>query len=189
MPQRAASPAGSPVARSPPPGSDRQCLRPPVHLGPTMLRHRLDRRAGKAVVGREQPADRLRLIEATVEQEGERAVQSLEDVLAIQEGRGHAQRAVRLPDRYQLAVAEQLLDPAGRDAEAASHLGETETGADERVGREVALCHTPDVATCAPGQTWQIAADVCGSRPPGGAAPGRPAALSRRPRRAAEPPD
>src|SRR5262249_45377524 len=30
-------------------------------------------------------------------------------------------------------------------------------------GRGVVLCHTPDVATCTPGQTWQIAADNPGS--------------------------
>src|SRR5262249_9757921 len=119
------------VTGSPPPGSERQRLRPPVHLGPTVLRHRLDRRAGQAVVGREQPANRLRLIEATVEKEGERAVQSLEDLVTVQERGGHAQGAVRPPQRYQLAVTEELLDPAGRDAEAVSDLGQVETGADQ----------------------------------------------------------
>src|SRR5262249_36104910 len=147
------------VPRSPPPGSDRQRLRPPVHLGPTVLRHRLDRRAGQAVVGREQPANRLRLIEATVEKEGERAVQALEDLATVQERGGPPPGAGRPAERYQLAVAEQLLDPAGRDAEAVSDLGQVETGADHWVGRGVVLCHTPDVATCTPGPTWQIAAD------------------------------
>jgi hypothetical protein len=56
-------------------------------------------------------------------------VQSLDDLMAIQERGRHAQRAVRLPDRYQLAVAEQLLDPAAWDAEAVSDLGHAETGA------------------------------------------------------------
>src|SRR5215472_3537075 len=125
-----------------------------------MLRDGLDGGTRQRVVGREQPANRLRLIEAAVKEQGERAVQSLDDLVAVQESGGHAQRAVRLPYRYQLAVAEQLLDPAARDTEAVCDLGHAETGADERVRRRVVLCHTPDVATCAPGQTWKIAADA-----------------------------
>ena len=78
------------------------------------------------------PANHLRLVEAAVEQQGERAVESLDDLIAVQERGRHAKRAVRLPDRYQLAVAEQLLDPAARDAEAVSDLGAgATTGADK----------------------------------------------------------
>src|SRR5215471_20754670 len=46
--------------------SERERLRPPVHLGAPVLAHRLDRRAGQGVVGREQPANRLLLVESAV---------------------------------------------------------------------------------------------------------------------------
>ena len=52
-------------------------------------------RAGQRVVGREQPAERLRLAESAVEQDGERAVQTPDDLVAVEEGRGHAVRAAR----------------------------------------------------------------------------------------------
>ena len=73
-------------------------------------------------------------------------------------------------------------------AEAVSHLGEAETGADDRVGRGVVLCHTPDVATCAPRQTWRIAACVprcagCRRHPAGVTRSGGGAVIRHRPRR------
>src|SRR6516162_1314743 len=90
--------------------SERQRLGPPVHLGTAVLGDRLDRRAGQRLVCGEQPAQGLGLVEAAVEEQGECAVQAPDDLAAVEEGRGHAERAVRALDGHQLAVAEQLLD-------------------------------------------------------------------------------
>ena len=129
------------TARSDLSGSEGERLGPPVHLGAAVLRDRLDRRAGQRVVGREQPAQRLRLVEPAVEQDGERAVQTPDDLVAVEEGRGHAVHAAGALDRHQLSVTNQLLDPAHRDPESLGDLGNGQPVANDSVGRGVDLCH------------------------------------------------
>src|SRR5215813_11952244 len=111
--------------------SEREGLCPAVHLGPAVLGHRLDRRTGERFVSREKPAQRLRLVEAAVEEHGERPMQALEDVVPVQERGGYAQRAVGALHGDQLAVAEQLPDPALLEAEAVSYFRDGQPIADE----------------------------------------------------------
>src|SRR5689334_13708461 len=143
--------------RAPGLASEREGLRPAVHLGAAALGHRLDRRSGKRVVGGEQPPQRLRLVEPAVEEHRERAVQALDDLLAVKERSRYAQRAVGALHSDQLAVAEQLPDPARREAKALSHVREGQPVADESVGQGVDLCHIPNVPHRALGQTRQPA--------------------------------
>src|SRR6266536_4038918 len=75
--------------------SERERLRPAIHLGATMLADRLDRRAGQRLVSCEQPAQRIRLVETAVKEQCQRAVQSADDLMAIEECSGHAERAIR----------------------------------------------------------------------------------------------
>src|SRR4029077_10230368 len=118
--------------------------------GAPALGHRPERRAGQRVIDREQPADRLRLVEATVEQHGQRAVQSLDDLASVEERGGYRHGAIRPLNGQQLVVAEQLPDPARWDAEAVSGLGQGEPVADQSVGQGVNLCHVPEFPTPGP---------------------------------------
>src|SRR5215469_2709755 len=104
--------------------SECQSLGPPVNLRAAVLRDGLDRGAGQRLVGREQPAQRLHLVEAAVEEQGERTVQAPDDLVAVEEGRGHAEGAAWTLDREQLAVTKELLDPAHREPQALSGLGD-----------------------------------------------------------------
>src|SRR6185295_17227402 len=141
--------------RAPGLASEREGLRPAVHLGAAALGHRLDRRAGKRVVGGEQPPQRLRLVEPAVEEHRERAVQALDDLIAVKERSRYAQRAVGALHRDQLAVAEQLPDPARREAKPVSHVREGHRVADEPGGLGVNLRHSPKDPRRALSQTRQ----------------------------------
>src|SRR6516164_6669130 len=183
------SAAGSGVRRRGGPRSERQRLRPAVHFGAPVLGHRLDRRARQRVIGREQPAQRLRLVEAAVEEHGQRPVQALEDVVAVQEGGGYAHRAVRALDRDQPVVAEQLPDPAGRKAEPGGYLGEGEPITDKGVGPRVNLCHISECPTADGGANTgppQVTARAASRTATAGSASragstAPPAAITRRP--------
>ena len=100
-------------------------------------------------------AQRLRLVEPAVEEHGERAVQALDDLVAVKERGGYAQRAVGALHSDQLAVAEQLPDPARRQAEAVSHVREWSASRRRAVGQGVDLCHIPNVPHRALSQTRQ----------------------------------
>ena len=68
-------------------------------------------------------------------------MQAPDDLAAVEEGRGHAERAVRALDRHQLAVAEQLLDPALGEPEPVGNFGNGQPVTDDGVGLGVDLCH------------------------------------------------
>src|ERR1700756_5760057 len=93
-----------------------------VNLGAAVPGDRVNRRAGQRLVGREQPAKRLGFVEAAVEQQGQRARQALDDLVAVNEGGRYRRLAVRTGDRQELAVAEELLDTPGGNAEPAGNI-------------------------------------------------------------------
>ena len=80
-------------------------------------------------------------------------MQSLQHLAIGQERTGNRQRAAGAPHSQQLAVAEQLPDPAHGDAKAVSHFWKSQPVTDERVGRGVNLCHVPNFPHQRPDQT------------------------------------
>src|SRR5262249_15628778 len=124
--------------------SEREGLCPAVHLGPAVLGHRLDRRTGERFVSREKPAQRLRLVEAAVEEHGERPMQALEDVVPVQDGGWYPRGPVGRRPAARFAVAEQWPAPALREAEAVSYFRDGQPIADETAGHRVNLCHTSE---------------------------------------------
>src|SRR5262245_22140566 len=74
-------------------------------------------------------------------------MQALEDVVPVQERGGYAQRAVGALHGDQLAVAEQLPDPALQEAETVSYFRDGQPIADETVGHRVNLCHISECPT------------------------------------------
>src|SRR5689334_16763259 len=109
-----------------PPGTplEREGLRAPVHFGAAVLDDRVDRRAGQRVVGREQPAERLQLVEAAVEEQGQRSAQALDDLMAVQEGGWYRNHPFGTGHGEELTVAQQLLHSPGRNAELAGYIEE-----------------------------------------------------------------
>src|SRR5262249_43815989 len=98
---------------------------------------------GERVVSREKPAQRLRVVEAAVEEHGERPMQALEDVVPVQERGGYAQRAVGALHGDQLAGAEQLPDPALLEAAAGSYFRGGQPIRRRNVGHTGKLVHRP----------------------------------------------
>jgi len=82
-------------------------------------------------------------------------MQALDDLIAVKDRGRYAQRAIGTLHSDQLAVAEQLPDPALRQAEAVSHIREGQPIADETVGQGVNLCHIPNVPHRTLSQTRQ----------------------------------
>src|SRR6266567_4974228 len=103
--------------------SDGERLGPPVDLAAAVRRDRLDRTAGQRVIRGEQPAHRLDVGEPAIEQQGQRAMQSTDDLVAVEECGWHAKGAVRALCAQQPAVAEILLDPAYGQAKPFGNLG------------------------------------------------------------------
>jgi hypothetical protein len=80
--------------------------------------------AGPRLVRREQPAKRLRLIEAAVEEQGQGAAQALDDLVAVKEGGRYRERPFGTRHGEEFAIAEQLLHSPHRKAEQVGYLGE-----------------------------------------------------------------
>src|SRR4029077_9714475 len=99
-------------------------LRAPVHFGATAPSDRLDWRAGQRVVRREQPAERLQLVEAAVAEQGQGPAQALDDLVAVQEGGRYRERPFGAGHGEEFAVAQQLLHSPNRNAELAGYIGE-----------------------------------------------------------------
>jgi len=87
-------------------------LAPPVDLGAAILGDRLDGRAGKRLIGGEQPAQRLDLGKAAVEEQVEGAGQAPHHLTVVDERGRHAERAGWALDSQQLAFPQELLDAA-----------------------------------------------------------------------------
>lgn len=132
-----------------------------VDLGAAVLVKRLDRRAGKRVVGREQPAESFLIVESAVEQDRQRAGQALDDLPAVEERGGDRAIAAWAGDREELAVAEELLYPADGETKPGGHLGEGQPFADEGVSHGVYLCHESNVPRLCRSQTPDIPLQSC----------------------------
>ena len=127
-----------------------------VDLGAAVLVQRLDRRAGKRLIGREQPAEGFLVVEPAVEQDRQRAGQALDDLLAVKERGGDRAIAVGSGDREELTVAEELLYPADGETKPGGYLGEGQPFADEGVSHGVYLCHESNVPRLCRSQTPDI---------------------------------
>ena len=114
---------------------------------------RLDRRARQRVVRGEQPAQRLVVREAAVDQQGQRAVQPAHDLVAVQERGRHAERAVGRWTPSSLRSRRNCLIRLTGQPEPLSDLGNGEPVADHGVGRGVDLCHVSKLSTSAAGKT------------------------------------
>src|SRR5437868_3337766 len=106
------------------PASERQGLGAPVDLGTPVLAERLDRRPRQRFVGREQPAEGFGFVKPAVVQHRQRPVQPLDDLVTVKERGGYRAFSARAGRGEQLAVAEELLHPAGGYAEPLGNLGE-----------------------------------------------------------------
>src|ERR1039457_5576262 len=102
----------------------REGLRAAVDLGATAGVERLDGRARQGVVRGEKPAKGFLVAETAVEKHRERPAEPLDDLVAVKEGSGDGTLAGRPGDGEQLAIAEELLDPAGGKAEPRGYRGE-----------------------------------------------------------------
>src|ERR1019366_577747 len=122
----------SPAGRaSGPAGSERERLRAPVDLGGPVLGDCLDRRPRQRLVGGEQPPQRLHRVESAIEEQRQRAGQAPDDLVALEERSRDAQRAAWALDREQLALTEQLLDPAHGKTKPVSNFGNRQPVADD----------------------------------------------------------
>jgi hypothetical protein len=84
----------------------------------------VDRGARKRLVRGEQPAKGFLVLEPAVVQHRERPGQALDDLLAVDEGGGDRAVPARPGNGDELAVAEELLDPADGETKPCGYLRE-----------------------------------------------------------------